>query len=80
FQGSGFLAVSGTGWVTGNGFDASVGTWSFTTQNGAADGAFSFSAASAVPDGGYTALLLGLGLLGLCAAYRFGPKFQSVSR
>jgi hypothetical protein len=71
FQGGGFLSVSGTGSISGNGFDATVGTWRFSTQDDAADGEFSFSSASrAVPDGGATVALLGLALAGLGLASR----------
>ena len=67
------VLVDGTGTVSGNGLDATEMTWSFTTQDPSASGdessIFSFSAASgtvtAVPDGGTTAMLLGLGVLAL---------------
>lgn len=69
------VLVDGTGTVSGNGFDSTSMSWSFTTQDPSATGSsssvFSFSAASgttgstAVPDGGTTAMLLGLGILGL---------------
>ena len=69
------VLVDGTGTVSGNGFDSTSMSWSFTTQDPSASGSsssiFSFSAASgaagstAVPDGGTTAMLLGLGILGL---------------
>ncbi len=45
-QGNGFLAVSGTGTITGNGFNATPGTWRFSTQNQPASGVFSFSAST----------------------------------
>ena len=64
FQGGGFLAVSGTGTVTGHGFNA-PGSWSFTAQDDPANGVFSFSAGSLVPDGGATVALLGLALAGI---------------
>src|SRR5205823_2013714 len=32
-QSNGFLAVSGTGTITGNGFDNTAGTWKFSTQD-----------------------------------------------
>ncbi|MEO6003285.1 MAG: hypothetical protein ABIZ04_02930 [Opitutus sp.] len=60
------ISVKGTGWVLGNGFETTAGTWNFSTQNIAANGKFSFSASSkAVPDNGTTALLLGVGLIGM---------------
>lgn len=64
--GGGSVLVSGSGMVSGNGFDATAGSWSFTTQNpGTNGGSFSFSASSGVPDGGVTAVLLGSSLLGM---------------
>ena len=45
-QGNGFLSVSGTGTITGNGFDPTPGSWRFTTQNPPANGVFSFSAST----------------------------------
>ena len=45
-QGNGFLAVSGTGTITGNGFDPTPGSWRFSTQNPPAKGVFSFSAST----------------------------------
>ena len=65
YQANGFLAVSGTGIITGNGFDAVHGTWSFSAQDNSAGGVFSFSAGSLVPDGGATVALLGLALAGI---------------
>ena len=72
-QGNGGLTVTGYGWITGNGFDATYGTWSFTTQNpGVGNPArFSFSAATgAVPDSGSTVAFLGLALVGVEALRR----------
>lgn len=67
-----FLAISGTGTISGNGFDATPATWAFTTQNASGDShrIFTFSAnteAKGVPDGGMTVALLGASLLGLAA-------------
>ena len=45
-QGKGFLAVSGTGTITGNGFDPTPGSWRFSTQNPPANNVFSFSAST----------------------------------
>jgi len=45
-QGKEFLAVSGTGTITGNGFDPTPGSWKFSTQNPSANSVFSFSASS----------------------------------
>ncbi len=73
FQTSTFLAVSGTGTITGNGFDATPGIWSFTSQSPSADGVFSFSSgtsANGVPEGGATVALLGLAFFGVELARR----------
>ena len=66
-NGYGFLAVVGTGIVTGNDFQATALSWSFTTQNpGFGNNVFNFSASSnSVPDGGATVALLGLALSGV---------------
>ena len=75
FQGGSpaIVGVDGTGIISGFGA-SSEATWSFSTSDPGAAGAngtliFSFQAASgtvaAVPDGGTTAMLLGLGVLGL---------------
>ena len=45
-QGGGFLSVKGTGTITGNGFDDTPGSWTFSTQNPPANGVFSFSAST----------------------------------
>ena len=45
-QGNGFLNVSGTGTITGNGYNDTPGTWKFSTQNPPANGVFSFSAST----------------------------------
>ena len=73
-----FLSVSGTGIITGPGFDPTAGMWAFTSQNagGRPHDTFSFSAnTQAVPDGGMTLALLGAGLMGLAA---FRAKFGKV--
>jgi len=65
-RGNGFLSVSGTGTISGNSFDPTLGTWSFSTQNPSARGIFSFSAAGdSVPDGGSAVALLGIALTGI---------------
>jgi hypothetical protein len=76
-----FLAVSGTGIITGPGFDPTPGVWAFTSQaaGGHIGATFSFSANTAavpaVPDSGMTLALLGAGLMGLAA---FRAKFAKV--
>ncbi len=70
-QSGGDLIVKGTGWISGNDFEATAGTWNFTSQDPSANGVFSFSASTAarpttsVPDGGATVALIGSVLLGL---------------
>lgn len=67
-QNSNFLLITGTGTLSGNGFDPTVGSWSFTSQTPMANGVFSFSSGSAtqgVPDGGTTVALLGVALAGI---------------
>ncbi|MHB9010078.1 MAG: hypothetical protein ACYDC1_24465, partial [Limisphaerales bacterium] len=53
-SGKGFVSVVGSGVVSGYSFDSTPGTWSFTTQDPSAGtpATFSFSASTAVPDGG----------------------------
>lgn len=68
FQSADFLAITGTGTISGNGFEATEGSWNFTSQNPPANGVFSFSSGTGgqgVPDGGTTVALLGLGLAGV---------------
>lgn len=69
-QNSTFLAISGTGTLSGNGFEPTPGTWTFTSQTPATKrGLFSFSAGTAavpgVPEGGTTVALLGFALAGI---------------
>ena len=65
-QGADFLLVSGTGIITGNGFDATRGNWLFSIQDAPAGLVFSWSGGSAAtPDGGATVALLGLALAGI---------------
>jgi hypothetical protein len=63
------VIVTGYGFITGNGFDRTAGTWSFSTQDPAAGTppVFSFSAATGAiaPDSGTTVALLGLALVGM---------------
>jgi hypothetical protein len=68
------VAVNGIGTISGNGFDPTPGTWSFTTQNPAAEAQFSFSASgSAVPESSTVALLM-TGALGLAGMHCLGRK------
>jgi VPDSG-CTERM motif len=72
-QNSNFLTISGTGIVSGNGFDPTAMEWSFTTQNssGRPKTIFSFSADGvSVPDGGSAVALLGIALTGIEALRR----------
>src|SRR5687768_15963135 len=72
-----FLSLRGTGTLdivgAGDPYDATAGTWSFTITNdtGEASPNFEFTFANSqtavIPDGGATAMLLGVGLLGLGA-------------
>jgi hypothetical protein len=70
--GTGTLAITGVG----SPYDPTAGTWSFTISNSSGNPhsnfAFTFanSQTAAVPDGGATAILLGVGLLGLGALRR----------
>ena len=67
-QNAQFLSITGTGIVSGNGFDPTNTEWSFTSQNagGRPGTIFSFSANGiAVPDGGMTVALLGIAFVGL---------------
>jgi len=66
---AGFVFVSGTGIVSGNGYTPTQLSWSFTSQDpkagsGPDNWTFSASAAS-VPDGGATVMLLGIALSGV---------------
>jgi hypothetical protein len=71
FQSSTFLSISGTGIVSGNGFDPTDMDLSFSSQKSGTN-TFSFSAnGNAVPDGGTTVMLLGaaLGVLGMARRF-----------
>jgi VPDSG-CTERM motif len=64
-----FLNISGSGFVSGNGFDRTPGTWSFQSNqsNGGTSQQFSFAANSTaipgVPDSGSTVALLGVAFM-----------------
>ena len=59
-----FLVLEGAGMISGNGFDATLGSWSFTgdTTNG---GTFSWSAGSATVAAPGSLVLLSIGLFGI---------------
>ncbi|HEV2453286.1 MAG TPA: VPDSG-CTERM sorting domain-containing protein [Verrucomicrobiae bacterium] len=64
------VLVDGIGAVMGNGLAPEAMTWEFASGDPSAGGVFSFQVAdgttgATVPDGGTTAMLLGLGVLGL---------------
>ena len=68
------ILIEGTGTIMGNGFDPTAGIWSFSQQAGKGT-TLTFSATtSAVPDGGMTATLLGLGLAGLVGVGRLHQR------
>jgi hypothetical protein len=72
-QNAQFLSISGTGIVSGNGFDPTNMEWSFTAQNagGRPRTIFSFSANGVgVPDGGSAVALFGIALTGIAALRR----------
>ena len=70
-QSTNFLNVTGTGTISGNGFDATPGTWSFTSSDssGTDQNTFGFQAqTTAVPEPG-TLSLLALSYSGLIIGY-----------
>jgi len=72
-QNSGTLDITGTGILSGNGFDPTPGMWAFTSQKagGGTATSFSFSAdTTSVPDGGSAVALLGIALAGIEAGRR----------
>lgn len=74
---SAFLLISGTGTLTGTGFDDTPATWFFSTQGIATDGKFSWSSSTtAIPEVG-TPALLGAALLGACLLRRRTPTHPS---
>lgn len=75
-QSSTFLNVSGTGTIKHLGFDDTIGVWTFTIPSAGDNGTFAFAAATQanLPDGGTTALLVGLGLLGMGLVARRGKR------
>jgi hypothetical protein len=68
----GYVTVTGIGIISGNGYDPTYMSWSFTSQDPVAGNnpdQWTFSASQAslnvVPDGGATVMLLGLALSGV---------------
>lgn len=73
-----FLEVRGVGIITGNGFDPTPGTWSFTLINssGAPQQSFRFgNVPAALPDGGSALMLLGIAVAGV-EAFRRSAKLS----
>ena len=72
-----FLLISGTGTLTGTGFDDTPAEWFFSTQGVAVDGKYSWSSTTtAIPELGSTALF-SAALLGACLLRRRNPIHSS---
>ena len=72
-----FLLISGTGTLTGTGFDDTPATWLFSTQGVATDDKFSWSSTTtAIPEIGSTALF-SAALLGACLLRRRNQSHPS---
>ena len=69
-----FLNVEGVGTLKGGGYDPTPGFFSFSTQGNTGLTTVSFSSTVKAPDGGTTALLLGLGLTGIALISRAKRK------
>ena len=65
-QDSDFLLIEGIGTLTGTDFDATPGTWFFSTQGVATDSKFSWSSTTTAVPEVETAALLGGALLSVC--------------
>ncbi len=75
-QSSTFLNITGLGTISGNGFDSTPGTWSFTSSdsNGTPQSTFGFQTqTAAVPEPG-TFALLAVGAGGLISSRRRRPR------
>lgn len=76
-QQAGVLLISGTGTLTGAGFDDTPASWLFSTQGVAVDGKFSWSSSTtAIPEFGSTALF-SAALLGTCLLRRRNQSHPS---
>lgn len=64
-----FLDLEGSGIITGNGFDATMGTWSFTGENDGSTFTWSAGSSADVPAPAMLALM-GIGLMGFAASRR----------
>ena len=78
-QGNGSLFVQGSGSVSHSGFTTTPGTFNFTTQDPSASSRFSFSAATAVPEGG-TAVLFAIGATCLASSRFLRRRVKGVNR
>lgn len=75
-QSSTFLNITGLGTISGNGFDATPGTWSFTSSdaNGQPQSTFGFQTQTAAVPEPTTLSLLGAGLFSLVATSKRRTK------
>ena len=64
------VSLWGTGTAYMNGRAATTGEWTFSASRNGTDAVFNFSSSTSVPDGGTTALLVGLGLVGMSVVAR----------
>lgn len=62
-----FLILDGIGIMSGNGFDSTAGSWSFTGDNSGSTFSWSAGSSASVPEPGMLALL-GIGLAGFAAS------------
>jgi hypothetical protein len=71
---NGAVTLTGTGYVSGNGFLSTLGTWSFQISDSAnghqADFSFSTDGVIPVPEGGASAALLAMGTAGIALLRR----------
>ena len=71
------IIAQGNGIASITGKDSTLGTW-IITGNSAGGQALTFSASSAVPDGGMTAVMVGLGFIGMSFFARRHGKLKLV--